>query len=117
MDDYKVPDMEQMIEECRKKQLPDEEIVFAFGVGRMVPLPFDSKEIKKGLKEALKFIKKLDGFKGVHPVGIEKNLLIFDTLNNAKGGRNLLKQKDVSVGNIAPILVQKIFLEGGADEN
>lgn len=106
-----IPSMEEMIEDCRKKQTPDEAIVFAFGVGRVVPLPTDNRATRKGIKAAMKYIKELDGFKGIHPIELDKNLLIFDTLNNAKGGRNLLKTKDVYVGEIVPILVQKIFLE------
>lgn len=103
----KIPSMDEMIEECRKQQSPDEMICFAFGVGRMVPLLTDSLMLRRSMKKALKYIKGFDGFLGIHPLSLEKNLLIFDTLNNAKGGRNLLKTKDVAVGEIAPILVYK----------
>lgn len=110
MSDEKIPEMDEMIEDCRKKQRPDEEIVFALGVGRMAPLPFDSKETKKGLKAGLDFIKTLDGFMGVTPLDLHRNLLLFDTLNNAKGGRNLLKHEGVSVGQIVPVLMPKSSL-------
>lgn len=108
----KMRDFDEMLKACEEKREPDETIVFVFGVGRMVPLPFDKKAVKKGIEEGLKFIKKLDGFLGVHPIDVSRNLLLFDTLNNAKGGRNLLKSKDVPVGQIAPILIKTEFLEG-----
>ena len=111
-DESKYPDMDEMIKACEEKKDPDETIVFALGVGRMVPLPFDKKAVKKGIEEGLKFIKKLDGFLGVHPIDVSRNLLLFDTLNNAKGGSNMLKSKDVPVGQIVPILIKTEFLEG-----
>lgn len=101
----KIPDMQEMIEDCEKKKRPGESIIFGLGVGRMVPLPFDSRKIKKGIEEGLKYIKNLDGFLGVHPISIDKNILLFDTLNNAKGGKNMLKHKDVACGEIVPLLV------------
>ena len=107
----KIPDMDEMIEACKKKQRPDESIVFALGVGRMCPLPFDKKAVKKGIAEGLKYIKSLDGFIGVHPLDLHRNLLFFDTLNNAKGGRNLLKSKDVAVGQIIPILIETKYIQ------
>ena len=58
-DESKYPDMDEMIKACEEKKDPDETIVFAFGVGRMVPLPFDKKAVKKGIEEGLKFIKNL----------------------------------------------------------
>ena len=111
-DESKYPEMDEMIKACEEKKDPDETIVFALGVGRMVPLPFDKKAVKKGIEEGLKFIKKLDGFLGVHPIDANRNLLLFDTLNNAKGGSNMLKSKDVPVGQIVPILIKTEFLEG-----
>lgn len=101
MDKYM--DMDEMIEQCRQKQNPDEDMMFAFGVGRIVPMIGKKKEMKK----ALDYIKKTDGFVGIHPVDLWHNLLIYDTLNNAKGARNLLRAKDCQCGNIAPILVPK----------
>ena len=102
----KEPSIEEMIESCRKTQKPTEEIVFALGVGRMIPMIGK----KKAFDEALKYIKSLDGFIGVNPVDIWHNLLIFDTLNHAKAGRNGLKAKGVDVGQVAPILVEKQYL-------
>lgn len=107
----KYPSMEEMIEACKKKQRPDETIVFGVGVGRMCPLPFDKKEVKKGIEKGLKYIKSLDGFIGVHPIDIYRNVLLFDTLNNAKGGRNMLKIQNIKVGEIVPLLINKSFYE------
>lgn len=107
-------DMDEAIADLERKKRPDESICYGFGVGRMVPLPWDKKAVKKGIEEALRYIKKLDGFIGVHPVDINRNILVFDTLNNAKGGRNLLKSKDVNVGDVVPILMQTAFLEEGS---
>lgn len=105
-----IPDMDEMIEDCKKKQRPDEEICFGFGVGRMIPLPTDSRPLRRAIKQAQKYISALEGFIGVYPIELGRNVLIFDSLNNAKGGRNLLKNKDCHVGQIVPILVNKQFI-------
>ena len=47
---------------------------------------------------------------------VDKNILLFDTLNNAKGGRNLLKMQSVSVGQVVPVLVESKYLEEAADQ-
>ena len=107
MSKNKVPDMEQMIKDCKDKQTPDEEICFAIGAGRIIPVP----GMKKRMDEALEFIKNLEGFCGVHPVDLWHTLIIFDTLNNAKGAKNQMKAKGISTGKyIMPILVQKQYL-------
>ena len=93
------------------KKEPDETMVYTFGVGRMVPLPTDKKQVRKGIEDGIKYIKALDGFLGINPVGWDRNLLIFDTLNNAKGSRNLLKAKDVACGEIIPVLIKTKYLE------
>lgn len=104
-------DFDKELDACKKKQRPDETIVFTVGVGRMCPLPTDRRSVKKGMKEALEYIKKLDGFVGVHPVDFWHTLLLFDSVNNAKAGRNLLQAKDVSCGNyIVPILVETKYI-------
>ena len=100
----KYPDMDEMIEECRRIQKPNEDIRFAIGVGRMIPMLGKKKEMKK----ALDFIKKTDGFIGVHPIDLWRNLLVYDTLNNAKGARNQLKAQGCQIGEIAPILVPRM---------
>lgn len=101
----KYPNMDEMIEACRKKQRDDEIIVFALGTGRMIPMLGKMKAMKK----AIEFIKAQDGFIGVHPIDLWHTLIIFDTLNNAKGARNNMKAKGIPVGQVAPILIPKNF--------
>ena len=100
----KYPDMDEMIDGCRKIQKPYEDIRFAIGVGRVVPMLGK----KKIMREAMDYIKQTDGFIGVHPIDLWHNLLVYDTLNNAKGARNLLKAKGCQVGNVVPILVPRM---------
>lgn len=105
-------DFEKELQACKDKKREDETIVFTFGCGRIIPLRTDRKKIRKGMKEALEYIKKLDGFVGVHPVDLWHTLLLFDTENNAKRARNLLRAKDVQCANyIVPILVETKYLK------
>lgn len=108
----KTPDMNEMIEQCRRKQRPDEEICFAVGAGRLAIFPTDPKEMKKAMNKALDYIKELEGFCGLHPVDIWHTLIVFDTLNHAKIGMNLMKAKGIPLGQIAPILVEKRYIGG-----
>ena len=115
-----IPDMEKMIADCEKKKRDNEEIVFGFGVGRMVYIPVldRMKGIKrKDFNKAIELIHKQKGYIGVNPVDFEKNVLIFDTLNNAKGARNNLKAKGVGVGQVVPLMVEKQFLKGAENES
>ncbi len=107
MNKNKMPDMDEMIEQCKEKQRPDEEICFGLGVGRMIPLPHEKKAFDAGLE----LIKSLDGFQGVNPVDLWHNVLIFDTLNNGKAARNILKSKGMGVGQVVPVLIEKRFLK------
>ena len=110
-------DFDKELEACKKKQREDETIVYTVGCGRMCPLPTDKKAIKKGMKEAMEYIKKLDGFVGVHPVDLWHTLLLFETVNNAKSARNLLKAKDISCANyVVPILVENKYLKEQRNE-
>ena len=105
-------DFEKELQACKDKQKPNETIVFTFACGRIMPLITDRKKTRKGMEEALEYIKKLEGFIGVQPIDLWHTLLIFDTENNAKRGRNLLRAKDVQCANcIVPILVKTKYLE------
>lgn len=53
----------------------------------------------KASREAVKFIRDLDGLVGVHPHYPRGTLLLFDSLNNAKGARNLMEAKGIKCGN------------------
>lgn len=110
-------DIDEMIAECEKKRTYNEVIAFALGAGRIYPVGM-SRKMRRAMKEAVEYISKLDGFIGFHPVDIWHTMLIFDTMNNAKGARNLLKAKDVAIGQIVPILVEKRYVEvQNADSN
>ena len=104
-------DMKEAIKECEKIKRPDEEIVFAIGAGKISFNPF----FQKAQNKAIEHIKTLEGFIGVYP-GNEQTgwrpLFIFNTLNNAKRGLNSMKNNNINVGNVIPILVEKIYLKG-----
>lgn len=104
-------DFEKELQACKEKQKPNETIVFTVGCGRIIPLRTDRKNTRKAMEEAINYIKKLEGFIGVHPVDLWHNLLLFDSENNAKGARNLLRAKDVQCANyIVPILIETKYL-------
>ena len=103
-----IPTMEEMVEACKKKQQEGEIIAYAFGVGRLIP-KFGKR---RKMKAAWEWIKESQGFLGVHPFDLYHNMLIYDTLNNAKGARNILKAEGNSLGNIVPILIPEEFANG-----
>ena len=102
-------DMDEAIKECEEKKRDDEIICFAIGAGRVIP---KNRKEKKEIAKAMKFIMSLDGFLGIYPHDMDSTAIIFDTLNNAKGAYNLMKAKEISLGNIVPIMVNKRYLEG-----
>lgn len=105
-------DFEKELQACKEKQKPNETIVFTVVCGRMIPLPADRRKLRKAMEEAIEYIKTLDGFVGVHPVDLWHTILLFDSENNAKGGRNLLRSKGIQCANyIFPILVETKYLE------
>lgn len=66
----------------------------------------------KRSREAVEYIKDLDGFVGVHPVD-GYTLWLFDTLNNAKIARNLMLSKGIQCGdNICDVFVDEKYLRG-----
>lgn len=102
-------DMDKMIKECMDIMTENEVMVFGFGVGRVAPTlnPFTNRK----MKEAMEYIKTLDGFIGIHPISLYKNVLIFDSLNNSKTARNMLKHKNCPCGHIVPLRVNKYWTE------
>lgn len=105
------PSMEQMIADCEAKVKENEQIVFAIGAGRIAPMIGKRKAMEAGFKA----VKECDGFIGVHPVDLWHTLLVFDTLNNAKAARNILKSKGMPLGQVAPIMVEKQYLKGAKE--
>lgn len=97
--------IEEMIKDCERKRKDGEIMVFALGVGRVLP--------KLGkirlMRQTMNCIKKMEGFLGVHSVDLWHNLLIFKTLNDAKRGKNELIGMGCSVGEIAPILIKEVL--------
>ena len=69
-------DFEKELQACKDKKRENETIVFTVGCGRMFPLITDRKKMRKGMEEALEYIKKLEGFVGVHPVDLWHTLLL-----------------------------------------
>lgn len=53
---------------------------------------------RRGSRNALKFIKTLDGLIGVHPCYPRGTLILFDSENNAKIARNLMESKGIRTG-------------------
>lgn len=106
-------DFEKELQACKDKKREDEIIVFTFGIGRIIPLRTDRKKTRKAMVEAIKYIKKLDGFVSVHPVDLFHNLLLFDSENNAKCARNLLRAQGVecSKSYIVPLLIDTKYLK------
>lgn len=70
------------------------------------PSMFAPRELKKRSKEAIDFINRLDGFCGLHPMPPRGILCLFDSENNAKAGRNMMRSKGIPVGdNICYVFV------------
>ncbi len=79
---------------------------WAFGVGNVTMNPL----FQKAQKKAFDLIKAQEGFLGVHPMYPHGTLLIFDTENNAKGARNVLRSKDIKCGGIGEVYVDDRYL-------
>ena len=60
--------------------------------------PFASPRRMLEEKRLIEEIKKLDGFYGVYPSPPNGTLLLFETENNAKGARNILRSLGVNCG-------------------
>lgn len=107
---------EEMIEEMRAAQPKEGEVkLWTVAVGNPVP-PWASRKLKKAGKEAIEYIKTLEGFVGVNPVPGKGTLLLFRTENQAKGARNLLNMKGCPTGrNICACFVEKKYVPEEAD--
>ena len=92
----------------------DEVVCYAFAIPNLPARP------DKNIKKFIKWLSELDGFLGVYPYYPHGTLLIFDTENNAKGGRNLIRNYpgvEFPVGkNIGEIFVNKKYLGGKNDD-
>lgn len=80
---------------------------WAFGVGNLTMNPL----FRKMQKEIIDLIKSQDGFKGLTPMYPRGTLLVFDTENNAKGARNILRSKDIKCGGVSEVYVEARYLQ------
>lgn len=85
--------------------------VWTVAVGNIPLLP--RVLMPKGVTKAIKLIKEQKGLIGVTPMYPRGTLLLFDTENNAKGARNMLRFNGVKCGdNICQAFVDKRYLDG-----
>lgn len=49
--------------------------------------------------QVIGYIKELDGMLGIHPCYPDGNLLVFDSINNCKRGKNLLEMVGIKTGD------------------
>lgn len=69
--------------------------------------------LMKASREAAKFINTLDGLVGVHPQYPRGVLILFESENAAKIGRNQMEAKGIQCGtNICECYVEKKYLRG-----
>lgn len=80
---------------------------YAFGIGNLSLNPLTLRKQNRILKR----IQGLEGFIGIHPAYPGGTLVIFDTENNAKGGRNLMRSWEIECGReIGEIYVDSRYL-------
>lgn len=103
-------DMTEAIEKCEQEKRENEVVVFAIGIGRLVPKFATPADVKR-CENKLNKIKKCAGFIGVHPVDYTHNLLVFDLLSDAMKAKDELEYKGMKLGNIVPILIEKQYYE------
>ena len=88
----------------------DEVSCFAFGIPN-IPISNNPKIVR-----LIEYIKGLEGFVGLYPFYPHGTLLIFDTENNAKGGRNLIRaysELPVETSKeIGEVFINKKYLKG-----
>lgn len=84
--------------------------VWTVAVGNIPPLP--DFLMPKVVKKALEVIKEQEGLIGVTPMPPRGTLLLFDTENNAKGARNVLRFNGIKCGdNICKGYVDENYLD------
>lgn len=77
--------------ERRGKQI-NKTVLYSVAVGNIAPW-------KKTSREAVKYITILKGMKAVHPNYPNGTLILFNSLNNAKIGRNKMKLQGIKCGD------------------
>lgn len=95
------------IEVGEKKE--NEVSVWSVATGNLPRIPFF---IPKKTKEAIQFISELDGFVAFYPCYPHGTLCLFKTENDAKGARNMMRFKNIEVGdNICEVYVKKEYVK------
>ena len=88
----------------------DEVVCYAFAIANLPIIP-DRK-----VKNFLKYISGLEGYQGLYPHYPDGTLLIFNTENNAKAARNLVRNYRGYTGgvgdNIGEVYINKKYLRG-----
>ena len=87
----------------------DEEVCYAFAIPNLPLIP------DKETLAFLKHVQTFDGFLGFYPNNPYGTVIIFDTENNAKGGRNLIRiypGVEFPIGEIGEVFVNKKYLRG-----
>ena len=65
--------------------------------------------LNKRTKQALKLIKEQEGLIGMHPMYPRGTLLLFESENDAKGARNVLRYNGVECGdNICKVQIDEV---------
>ena len=85
--------------------------VYTVAVGNLPALP--KFMMPKKVTKAIELIKEQEGFIGACPCYPHGTLLLFDTENNAKGARNVLRFNGVQCGtNICKAYVDEKYVQG-----
>ena len=86
--------------EYRDEHIPMEGEVKLWTVATgSLPGIFAPRSVKKRCKAALKLIDAQEGFCGYHPVEGRGTLCLFETENQAKAARNVMRQAGIPVGD------------------
>lgn len=99
-----------MVYESKDTPRENEVSAWTVAVGNF-PMPWTSKNKKQKAQKAIDIIKDLDGLYGVQPHYPDGTLLLFDTLNHAKIGSNILISKGIKTGdNICEVFIDKAYI-------
>ena len=84
----------------------DEVEVWTVSMPVITFLPF-SRRFRKDMQ----YVESLEGFIGFHQIFPHGTLCLFDSENNAKGARNMMRFQNIRVGkNICPVYIHKDYL-------
>ena len=88
--------------------------LWTVATGNLPLIPFLAR---KRQKEAILYIAEQDGFVGFAPIRPRGTLCLFDSENNAKGARNMMRLKGIKCGsNICKVYIDEEELKGAINE-